>query len=93
VGQRDGRFRPWVDQGETAYYVGYRPWYLAARAFHRARTEPPALALLWGYLAAAAMRTPRAEGAIRSHLREKQRLRSLPLRIREANGRLRRHPT
>ena len=87
VGQRDGRVRPWIDQGETAYYVGYRAWYLAARAVHRARREPAALALVWGYLAAAAANGPRVDARIRSQLRDKQRLRSLPQRRREATGR------
>ena len=40
--------------GRASWYMGYRPTYLAMRALYRARREPAALAMLWGYAAAAA---------------------------------------
>jgi hypothetical protein len=63
-------------QGRAAWYMGYRPTYLALRALYRARRQPAALAMLWGYAAAALGREPRCpdEGA-RAILRERQRLR------------------
>ena len=55
--------------------MGYRPTYLALRALYRARREPAALGMLWGYTAAAARRAPRCpdERVVRA-LRERQRL-------------------
>ena len=37
--------------GRASWYMGYRPSYLALRALYRARREPAALAMLWGYAA------------------------------------------
>ena len=37
-----------------SWYMGYRPTYLTMRALYRARREPAALAMLWGYFGAAA---------------------------------------
>ena len=51
--------------GRASYYMGYRPTYLAMRAFYRARREPAALAMLWGYAAAAARRDRRCPDAAR----------------------------
>jgi poly-beta-1,6-N-acetyl-D-glucosamine synthase len=89
VGERDGaRHRRWVAQGRGARTMGYRGWYLVVRALHHARRDPAALAMIWGYLA-----TPVApddvlvEPAVRAQLREQQRLRNLPIRIREVRGR------
>jgi biofilm PGA synthesis N-glycosyltransferase PgaC len=61
--------------GRASWYMGYRPSYLALRALYRARREPAALAMLWGYAAAAARRAPRCpdERVVRV-LRERQRL-------------------
>lgn len=61
--------------GRASWYMGYRPSYLALRAVYRARREPAALAMLWGYAAAAARRAPRCPdaGVVRA-LRERQRL-------------------
>ena len=42
--------------GRASWYMGYRPSYLTMRALYRARREPAALAMLWGYFAAAARR-------------------------------------
>ena len=61
--------------GAASWYMGYRPTYLALRAFYRARGEPAALAMLWGYAAAAARREPRCPDTQVVHaLRERQRL-------------------
>ena len=39
--------------GRAAWYMGYRPTYLTLRALYRARREPAALGMLWGYFGAA----------------------------------------
>ena len=46
--------------GRASWYMGYRPTYIALRALYRARREPAALAMLWGYAAAAARAALRA---------------------------------
>jgi hypothetical protein len=62
--------------GRASWYMGYRPSYLAIRALYRARTEPAALAMVWGYASAALRREPRCPdpGLVRA-LRRRQRLR------------------
>jgi poly-beta-1,6-N-acetyl-D-glucosamine synthase len=88
VGQRDGRVRAWAAQGETAYFVGYRLWYLLARALYRASRDPAALALIWGYAAALVVRRPRhGHSGVREELRRRQSVRNLAVRVRGANGR------
>jgi glycosyltransferase involved in cell wall biosynthesis len=63
--------------GRASWYMGYRPSYLALRALYRARREPAALGMLWGYTAAAARRDPRCpDDRLVSALRERQRLRA-----------------
>ena len=61
--------------GRASWYMGYRPSYLALRTLYKARREPAALAMLWGYAGAAARRAPRCpdERLVRE-LRERQRL-------------------
>lgn len=87
VGARDGQRRCWYEQGETAWYVGYRPSYAVARALYASRRERAALAMVWGYVAAAGSRRPRhPDPAVRRNLRARQRLRDLPLRAREVRG-------
>jgi glycosyltransferase involved in cell wall biosynthesis len=87
-GERDGAWRMRLEQGRAAHYVGYRPSYLVLRAFHNARRHPSSLALVGGYVAAAARRAERLDDqAARAYLRRQQRLRNLPLRAREAAGR------
>ncbi len=89
VGERDGGSAVrWARQGRAAHYVGYRLWYLAARAVFRARRNPAALAMVVGYLGAVLRREPRcADPAVIEELRRQQALRSLPVRMREALGR------
>jgi poly-beta-1,6-N-acetyl-D-glucosamine synthase len=88
-GQRDGAPRlAWAAQGRASHYMGYRFWYLAARALHHSLKEPPALAMIAGYIAAVARRRPRCEDdAVRVYLRSRQRVRDLPRRLLEAYGR------
>jgi glycosyltransferase involved in cell wall biosynthesis len=61
--------------GSAAWYMGYRPSYLAIRALYRARREPAALGMLWGYFRSAARRVPQCpdERLVRA-LRDRQRL-------------------
>ena len=61
--------------GRAAWYMGYRPSYLALRALYRARREPAALGMLWGYFGSAGRRAPRCpdERLVRA-VRERQRL-------------------
>jgi len=89
-GERDGaRFRAWAAQGRAMHYMGYRWWYVGARALFRTRGERMAMAMVVGYLGSAVRREPRCpDEAVREHLRSRQTLRSLPLRFREARGAL-----
>lgn len=87
LGERDGARRQWEAQGRMAHYLGYRISYLLARTLWRARTERAAFAMLTGYAGAAWRREPRCPGELRAYLRRKQRLRKLPVRVREALGR------
>ena len=88
VGQRDGLRRAFRDQGSTAYYMGYRPTYLIARALFRMRATPASFAMLTGYLDAALRHEPGfADPAVRKYIRDRQRLRELPRRAAEALGR------
>ena len=48
--------------GRASWYMGYRPTYLALRALYRLAREPAALAMLWGYAAAAAQRATALPG-------------------------------
>jgi glycosyltransferase involved in cell wall biosynthesis len=77
----------WRANGDTAYFMGYRPWYLLARALHHMRRSPAALALIWGYLSAAARRSPRLEDPrARAILRADQSFCRILHRRREALG-------
>jgi glycosyltransferase involved in cell wall biosynthesis len=88
LGMRDRRVAKWVDQGDMAYFMSYRPSYLLARTAYRAVADPSALAMVYGYVRALARRGPRYEDQmVRRLLREQQSLRQLPSRIREALGR------
>jgi biofilm PGA synthesis N-glycosyltransferase PgaC len=61
--------------GRAAWYMGYRPSYLALRALYRASREPAAIGMLWGYFGSARRRAPRCpdERLVRA-VRERQRL-------------------
>jgi glycosyltransferase involved in cell wall biosynthesis len=61
--------------GRASWYMGYRPTYLALRALYRARAQPAALGMFWGYGVAAVSRAPRhPDRAVVGLLRERQRL-------------------
>jgi glycosyltransferase involved in cell wall biosynthesis len=78
----------WVAQGEATHYMHYHLPYLVLRSLFKARREPAAVGLVWGFLRAAARREPRcADPGVASYQREHQRLRSLGTRRREAGGR------
>jgi len=87
-GQRDGStWAHWLANGDTAHFMGYSPWYLLVRTAHQMRRDPSALALLGGYLFAAARRSPRLkDSAARAMLRRDQSLRNIFRRRREALG-------
>jgi biofilm PGA synthesis N-glycosyltransferase PgaC len=87
-GQHDeSMWAHWLANGDTAYFMGYRPWYLLARTLHRMRRSPAAFGLVYGYLFAAVHRRPRMEDpAARAVLRSDQSLRNILRRRREALG-------
>jgi glycosyltransferase involved in cell wall biosynthesis len=61
--------------GRASWYMGYRPSFLAMRAVYRARRDPAALAMLWGYGAAAVRRERRCpDHQVVQELRRRQRL-------------------
>lgn len=88
MGERDGMRRAFRDQGATAYFMGYRPSYVTARALFRARTSPAALAMIGGYVRAALRCEARLDDLeVRRYVRDRQRWRELPRRAAEAFGR------
>jgi glycosyltransferase involved in cell wall biosynthesis len=88
-GERDGAtWKVRSNEGRTAHYLGYRPWYLVLRALWHARREPAALAMIAGYIGAAARGARRNnDEASRAYLRQQQSLRNLRRRAFEAAGR------
>jgi poly-beta-1,6-N-acetyl-D-glucosamine synthase len=81
------RRRRLLETGRSNYYAGYRPSYLVARALFKARKEPVAVVMIWGYLSAALKREQRcADAEARSYIRKEQSFRRLPLRAKEAFG-------
>jgi glycosyltransferase involved in cell wall biosynthesis len=85
-GERDGRrLRTFKIQGQAAHFMGYRLSYLAVRTGYRALRDPAAVGLLIGYAQALRERRPRcADPALREYVRNQQRIRRLPERVREA---------
>jgi glycosyltransferase involved in cell wall biosynthesis len=76
VGEREGRLRAGTALGRQAWYMGYRPSYLLLRALYRARENAAALAMVWGYAAAAVSGAPQCPHAtVIDRIRESQRLR------------------
>ena len=92
LGSRDGgRTRRWRAQGRGAYYMGYRFSYLVMRSGFHARRDPAALTMVASYLASAIRRDERYnDPAVRAHLRRRQGVRQLGLRLREVRGQARR---
>jgi biofilm PGA synthesis N-glycosyltransferase PgaC len=75
-GRERGRLHANVIKGQTSWYMGYRPSYLLLRALYRARHDPAAPAMVWGYAAAAVSRAARCpDPRLIARLREQQRLR------------------
>ena len=73
-----GRAAPLRRAGRAAWYMGYRPSYLFLRTAYRARREPAAVGMLWGFAAAAAARDPRCpEPEVIRHLRGEQSVRAV----------------
>lgn len=86
MGRRDGsRIRARAAEGDAAHFLGYRVSYLALRALWNARREPAALAMLWGFAAAAGQRRSK-DPAARAYFRHQQGARRLPRRGQEASG-------
>jgi glycosyltransferase involved in cell wall biosynthesis len=90
TGARDAnRFAAWAEEGAVSYSMWYRPLYLAVRAAYRvvsARDLAPA-GLVWGYARSAIRRDARhAEPGFRQLVHERQALRNLTSRFREARG-------
>lgn len=88
-GERDGTaWRARRNQGQAAYYLGYRAWYLLLRSLWNARREPAALGMAWGYTLSAVRREERmADVAARAYLRRQQSPSNLRRRALEASGR------
>ena len=73
-----GRVRHFAAQGRAAWYMGYRPSYLFLRTVYRARREPAAVGMIWGFAAAAAAREPHCpEPDVIRQLRSEQRVRAV----------------
>jgi glycosyltransferase involved in cell wall biosynthesis len=87
-GRKDGStWAHWLANGDTAYFMGYRPWYLLVRTLHKARRDPTAIALIWGYVRAAIRRESRlSDREALEVLRRDQSVRNLLRRRREALG-------
>jgi poly-beta-1,6-N-acetyl-D-glucosamine synthase len=89
TGQREGAWGAWFAQGETAHYMGYRVPYLLFRTFFRMLRQPSAIAMVLGFVNASARRSSvLGDEDARRYLRDQQRLRRLPRRVREASGRV-----
>jgi glycosyltransferase involved in cell wall biosynthesis len=87
-GERDGGSRRWADQGDTAHYMGYRFSYLLLRTLFNLRDDRAAIAMPWGFLRATLERRSTLDDPdVRALLRREQRVRALPVRLREALGR------
>ena len=76
VGEREGNMRAGSALGRQAWHMGYRPTYLVLRALYRAREDAASVAMLWGYVSAAAAGAPRCpQPIVIDRIREGQRLR------------------
>lgn len=76
VGEREGRMRAGSALGRQAWHMGYRPTYLLLRALYRARENVASLAMVWGYVSAAATGAQRcSDPLVLDRIREGQRLR------------------
>jgi glycosyltransferase involved in cell wall biosynthesis len=74
-GRERSRLHQGAALGRASWYMGYRPSYLVLRSVYRAREEPAALAMMWGYATSALTRSPRCPDAqLVRELRSRQRL-------------------
>ncbi len=89
IGARERRpSRAWAIDGDAAWYMGYRPYYLVLGSFHHTRRDARALAMILGYGLAVVRRKPRhPDPNVRSYVRRQQSIRNLPQRLNEALGR------
>jgi poly-beta-1,6-N-acetyl-D-glucosamine synthase len=91
TGARDvSRFASYAEDGETAYYMWYRPSYMLLRTLYRALAgrDPEAVGLAWGYGRSSLGRMPRhPEVGFRDFIRANQSPTNWLLRAREVNGR------
>lgn len=87
-GERDGaRHRAWAAQGRAMHYMGYRWWYVVARALYRTHHEPAAAAMVSGFVGSALRREQQCpDRVVRERLRSGQTIRSLRQTLREARG-------
>ena len=87
LGARDGaRTARWRAQGGAAWFMGYRFSYLVLRSLHHARRDRAALTMITAFVGSAVRREERYDDvAVRRHLRQTQRLRTLAGRV--ADGR------
>lgn len=88
-GEREtSQWNAWVSTGRMSYYMGYRFGYFVLRTLYHARRNPAALLSILGFVSSGFARAPRyPDDAVLAHLRRKQSLRNVPLRIAEAFGR------
>lgn len=84
LGERDGGSTArWRRQGQGSYFMGYRLSYLVLRSLHRGLRDPAAVAMIFGYVAAAVRGEPRCtDPDVRSYIRDQQRLSRVPSRLR-----------
>jgi glycosyltransferase involved in cell wall biosynthesis len=90
TGARDvSRFAGYAEDGDTGYYMWYRPSYMLLRTLYRAidDRDPAALGLVWGYARSAAHRRPRhPEAGFREFIRSNQSPANWVVRAREVTG-------
>jgi len=91
TGARDAsRFSSFAAEGESAYYMWYRPSYLLLRTLYRAiqGRDPAASGLAWGYARSALRRSSRhPEPRFRAFIRSNQSATKWLSRAREVRGR------
>jgi hypothetical protein len=90
TGARDvSLFASYAEDGDTAYYMWYRPSYMLLRTLYRALAgrDPAAVGLAWGYARSSLGRRPRhPEVGFREFMRSNQSPTNWLLRAREVTG-------
>ena len=90
TGARDAnRFASFAEEGDSAYYMWYRPSYMLLRTLYRAvgQRDPAAAGLAWGYARSALRRRSRhPEPGFREFVRSNQSLASWLSRVRAITG-------